>query len=145
MATKNFDPNRLAVSDCLARISRAVKENGTKLEGRILTSRDEDAVSLRKALTVDNVPDGFRKYQLPVSLPEASVMFVTFADPEVKTPEHSHDDGDGIRFIAGGSIVYDGKELISGDWMFIPKGSRYSFEVGPQGAIMCYCYSCCCA
>lgn len=145
MTTEGFDPNKLRFSDCLARISQAMNKHGTKLEGRILTSRDDDVIELRKALTINNVPNGFRKYQLPVHLAEASMMFVTIAEPEIKTPEHSHDDGDGIRFIAGGSIIYDGKELTAGDWMFIPAGQRYSFEVGPQGAIMCYCYCCCCA
>ena len=113
------------------------------MRSRVVTSRDDAASELRRALTVDNVPEGFRKYQLPVYLPQASQMFVTIAEPDATTPEHSHDEGDGIRSIAGGSIIYEGKELVGGDWMFIPKGAHYSFEVGPQGAVMCYCYCYC--
>jgi hypothetical protein len=60
-------------------------------------------------------------------------------------PKHSHDEGDGIRIIMSGSIIYDGHELSGGDWMFIPKGVAYDFKVGPMGAALCYCYCCCCA
>ena len=145
MAEAGFDPNRLTFAQCLERMREAVDKVGAPIDGSILTSRDEAAVALRTALRIDNVPEGFEKYQLPVYLDGASQMFVTLAQPGLRVPEHSHDDGDGIRFIAGGSIIYEGKELTAGDWMFIPKGQRYSFEVGPQGAIMCYCYRCCCA
>jgi hypothetical protein len=31
------------------------------------------------------------------------------------------------------------KELSAGDWMFIPEGQPYSFEVGRVGAIVCCC------
>ncbi|SCL31093.1 hypothetical protein GA0070624_4203 [Micromonospora rhizosphaerae] len=145
MASEKFNPNRLSFDEGLERIRRATEEAGIRLEGRIFTSRDEGADSLRKALAVSNVPDGFRKYQLPVYLSERSQMFISFAEPDIHTPEHSHDEGDGIRFIAGGSIIYEGKELTAGDWMFIPRGQSYSFDVGPNGALMCYCYCCCCA
>lgn len=36
------------------------------MRSRVVTSRDDAASELRRALTVDNVPEGFRKYQLPV-------------------------------------------------------------------------------
>ena len=35
--------------------------------------------------------------------------------------------------------------LTGGGWMYIPKGVKYEFEVGPLGVLMCYCYCCCCA
>jgi hypothetical protein len=60
-------------------------------------------------------------------------------------PTHSHNEGDGVRFIASGSIKYNGQELTTGDWMYIRAGSEYEFEVGRYGAVMCYCYCCCCA
>lgn len=60
-------------------------------------------------------------------------------------PNHSHDEGDGFRFIVSGSILFDGRELHAGDWMFIPKGKTYSFKVGRSGVGICYCYACCCA
>ena len=67
------------------------------------------------ALAIDNVPEGFRKWQLPVYLSEPSQLFISVAEPGVKVPEHAHEEGDGIRFIAGGSITYEGKELTAGD------------------------------
>ena len=92
-------------------------------------------------LRVSAVPGGFRKSQLPVYLSNPSQLFITIAEPNAEVPAHSHNEGDGIRFIAGGSIHYEGKELGPGDWMFIPAGISYSFRVGANGAIMCYC--CC--
>lgn len=140
-----FDPNRSTVAACLERVQEALKTQGRRLNSGIVTSRDPDARELRRLLAIDNVPAGFRKYQLPVVLPEQSFMFITVAEPEVESPSHSHDEGDGIRFIAGGSIIFNDTELIAGDWMFVPRGEKYSFRAGPQGAIMCYCYCCCCA
>jgi quercetin dioxygenase-like cupin family protein len=72
-------------------------------------------------------------------------FFLSFGSPGSKVAEHSHEEGDGFRFITSGSILFDGKELKGGDWMFIPQGKPYSFEVGPQGVGICYCYACCCA
>ena len=69
------------------------------------------------------------------------MMFITTAPPHVKIPVHSH-DGPGVRFIATGSITYKGKELTAGDWMYVPAGKDYSFEVGEFGATMFYCYQC---
>ena len=50
-----------------------------------------------------------------------------------------------MRIILAGSIIYEGKELTGGDWMFIPKGQPYAMRVGKTGVIICYCYQCCCA
>jgi len=96
-------------------------------------------------LEVKNVPPGFKKWQLPVALRCESQMFITFAPPNSKVPRHSHDEGPGIRFIMTGSILYKGKELTSGDWMYLPAGAEYEYQVGNLGAVMCYCYCCCCA
>jgi quercetin dioxygenase-like cupin family protein len=145
MTTTQFDPNRSSMRACLERVQAALKASGRELNSGIITSRDANARELRRELAIDNVPDGFRKYQLPAMLPEQSFMFITVAEPDAESPAHSHDEGDGIRFIAGGSIIYNDTELIAGDWMFVPRGERYSFKAGPQGALMCYCYCCCCA
>ncbi|MCB0251634.1 MAG: cupin domain-containing protein, partial [Anaerolineae bacterium] len=58
--------------------------------------------------------------------------------------EHAHSNGAAMRFIVSGSIEYAGTELTQGDWMFIPKDTSYSFKAGDMGAVMCYCYPCCC-
>jgi hypothetical protein len=114
------------------------------LKTQIITSKDPIADKLKKALPIRNVPEGFEKWQLPFVF-DKGLFFVTYAKAGTKAPEHSHDEGDGIRFIVSGSIKYKERELTAGDWMFIPAGVPYSFSVGDLGAIMCYCYCCCCA
>ena len=143
MAKPKFDPNRLSFQACVARIERAVKSAGLKTKGRILTSKDDGVPEIiGRALKITNVPKGFVKWQLPLYIKDPTHLFVSVAEPGAKAPVHSHKDGDGIRFIAGGSIRYKGKELTAGDWMFIPAGAKYSFETGPVGAVMFYCYQC---
>jgi hypothetical protein len=140
-----FNPNQLTYKEGLERIRRASKEAGIKLGRGILTSRDPDVLKITNLLKVDNIPDGFQKWQLPLSLERPSQMYISAGASFTNVAEHSHNEGDGIRFIMSGSIFYKGQELTTGDWMFIPAGEPYSFEVGPFGTLMCYCYCCCCA
>src|SRR5687767_11652608 len=105
IATGKFDPNRLTFAEGIERIEKALSRAGVKYKGQIITSRDPAMPQLREALKVTNVPSGFRKYQLPVALRCESQMFVTIAEPDIKAPRHVHKEGDGIRFIAGGSII----------------------------------------
>jgi len=140
-----FNPNQLTFEEGLERIRRASKEAGVKLGQGILTSRDPDVLKVTNLLKVDNIPDGFQKWQLPLSLDRPSQMYISAGAAFTKVSEHSHEEGDGIRFIMSGSIFYNGQELTAGDWMFIPAGELYSLEVGPFGTLMCYCYCCCCA
>jgi quercetin dioxygenase-like cupin family protein len=140
-----FNPNEVSFEEGLARIREAAKRSKLSVDRKVVSSRDRAAQQAQRLLEVSNVPGGFRKWQLPVHLAEPAQLFVTVAEPDIEVPEHSHDEGDGIRFIASGSIIYNGKELTTGDWMFIPAGASYSFRVGPMGAVMCYCYCCCCA
>jgi hypothetical protein len=144
-AQATFNPNRLTFDEGLERIREVIGKADFKSDGRVITSRDDGIAEVLDALKVDNVPAGFQKWQLPVYLDSPSQLFVTFAEPRAKAARHAHDEGDGIRFVAGGSIRFDGKDLGPGDWMFIPRGQEYDFEVGPYGALMCYCYCCCCA
>jgi hypothetical protein len=137
---RGFRPNRLTLADCRARIESALKKLHVETGRQILTSRDKAAQALAKLLKTDNVPEGFVKWQLPVWF-DMSMMFISVAPPNVSVPEHSH-DGPGIRFIASGSVRYKGTELSAGDWMFIPAGTKYKFDVGPFGASMFYCYQC---
>ncbi|MEU7525455.1 cupin domain-containing protein [Saccharothrix sp. NPDC042600] len=141
---REFNPNQVTFDEGLVRIQQVVER--VRLDTtKVVTSRQDDVAEAIKLLTVSAVPGGFRKWQLPVYLNRASQLFITVAEPDVEVPEHAHEEGDGIRFIVSGSITYDGEELSSGDWMYIPQGQKYSFKVGPRGATMCYCYCCCCA
>ena len=139
-----FDPNQATYAEGALRTERAVRALSIDLKSKIVTSRDTAATTLKRALPIRNVPDGFEKWQLPFAF-DKSLFFITHAKAGAKAGEHSHDEGDGIRFIVSGSIYFNKQELTAGDWMFIPARVPYSFEVGKNGAIMCYCYQCCCA
>lgn len=111
----------------------------------VITSRDESSIKAREALKLDVVPHGIVKWQLPVYWEgKGAQFFISVAAPNTEIEEHCHSEGDGLRFVVGGSIRYNGQELGVGDWMFIPQGVNYSLSVGSMGAIMCYCYRCCC-
>jgi hypothetical protein len=112
---REFDPNRLSFDEGLERIQQAIGKTALTRQGRILNSRDDGVKGALKALAVNNVPDGFRKWQLPVYLNAPSQLFVTVAEPGARAEAHSHREGDGFRFVAGGSIIYEGQELTAGD------------------------------
>jgi hypothetical protein len=141
----DFKSNNLTFKEGIDRIEKAVQQVGLRIGKEIITSRDERVIKAQGLLETKNVPEGFKKWQLPVAMRCETQLFITVAPPGAKVPKHSHDEGPGIRFIATGSIIYNGKELTTGDWMYIPAGVPYELEVGPYGATMCYCYCCCCA
>jgi hypothetical protein len=67
MATASFNPNRLTFEEGLKRIEEAATRAGVDRE-RTLTSRDDEVIRALDALEIENVPDGFKKWQLhPVS------------------------------------------------------------------------------
>lgn len=140
-----FNPNRHTFEHGLQRIREASEKFGFYPDKEIVTSRSRVAQDLKDALTVSNVPDGFTKWQLPISFRCETLTFLSFAAPNTKVPRHSHKEGPGIRVIISGSMSYDGTELTTGDWMYIPAGMEYDFEVGPMGVGMFYCYCCSCA
>jgi hypothetical protein len=140
-----FNPNRLTFEQGLERIRDASSKAGFDPDKEIVTSRSESARYLMDQLKVTNVPDGFSKWQLPISFACATQTYLSFAAPQSKVPRHSHKEGPGLRVIISGSLNYDGTELVAGDWMYIPAGQEYDFEVGPMGVGMFYCYCCSCA
>ena len=118
---------------------------------RVLTSRDPDAQTLMENLKLQGTEAGFEKWQLPVFFEKSggdgeggAQFFITRGDSHAKVSPHAHDNGDAIRYIVSGSVLYEDQELVAGDWMFIPRDVPYSIEMGPFGAVMCYCYQCCC-
>jgi hypothetical protein len=140
-----FQPNAMTFDQGLQRIKDACKAANLDVSHSIVTSRDPSVKKALSDLEVKNVPTGFVKFQLPVSFDKATQAFMSFGAPRTKVPTHSHDEGDGLRVILSGSISYQGTELTPGDWMYIPAGKPYDFEVGPMGVGMFYCYACCCA
>ena len=147
MDKQSFDPNQLTFEEGLQRLKNLIQRTPGFPKGKIVTSRDPAVRKSIESLNVTNVPDGFKKHQLPIFFEggPGAQFFISVGNPDVEVPKHSHTEGDGFRFIATGSIIYEDVELTAGDWMFIPKGAPYSFRVGPAGATFCYCYQCCCA
>ena len=150
MAEKFGDLKFVTFQEGVDRITSALKSLGIddlSAAGKpVLTSRDPSGRRLKDVLKLQGLPSGFQKWQLPVYFAggEGAQFFISVAAPGAQADEHAHDNGPAIRFIAGGSITHGGQELTAGDWMFIPKGTRYSFTAGDHGAVMCYCYPCCC-
>ena len=138
-----FNPNTQTFAQGVDRIRKAATKAGMRLDG-IITSRDAAVLSTKEDLTLKEALEGFNKWLLPVHLDGPALLSFSYGGPNLEVPEHSHDEGDGIRVILHGSISHKGKTLTAGDWMFMPKGTKYSFSVGPEGVGMFYCYLCCC-
>lgn len=145
LTLEEFNPNVLTFEEGLERLHRILEREGLDTQKHITTSRDENVAHLREVLKVTNVPKGFQKWMLPVYMTGPTQLYISVAEPHAEAPLHSHDEGNGIRFMISGSIVYNKQELTAGDWMYIPKGAKYSMKVGSFGAVMAYCYQCCCA
>lgn len=139
-----FDPNQVSFAQGAVRVEGVVARHRLAVKTQILTSKDEAVVEALGDLHVRNVPKGFTKTQLPFVFQQAQ-FFISHAEAGAKVAEHAHDGGDAIRFILHGGIVHKGVDLVAGDWMFIPKGVPYTIDIGRAGAVMGYCYACCCA
>lgn len=139
----DFNPNQVTFAEGEVRVQRVLRHSKVDISNRVMTSQDAEAKRLKEMLPVTAVPDGFEKWQLPFIF-ERGQFFMSVGKPNAHVGEHVHSEGQGIRFILSGSIVFEGKELKAGDWMYIPQGVKYSFKVGPNGATMGYCYQCCC-
>ena len=139
-----FNPNARSIQDCVQLVADVLNKHAIDTS-KIITSKDKAVLNALSDLQVTNIPGGFNKWQLPIHFTEPVFTFLSFGAPNTDVPEHSHDDGPGLRIILNGSINYDGNELTAGDWMYLPAKAKYSFRVGPMGVGMFYCYCCCCA
>ncbi|MCP5135919.1 MAG: cupin domain-containing protein [Gammaproteobacteria bacterium] len=149
MSAKISDLEFLSWQEGIDRIDNALGSLGIRSlsedSAPVITSKDPIAKRMKETLSIKGLPDGFSKWQLPVYFEgEGAQFFITVAEPGVEADEHAHSNGAAMRFIVSGSIEYAGTELTQGDWMFIPKDTSYSFKAGDMGAVMCYCYPCCC-
>jgi mannose-6-phosphate isomerase-like protein (cupin superfamily) len=124
-----------------ARIKAALKKRRVDVTKRVVTSRDPGMDDLRYDLRRPDLPPGILSWQLPFALENGSVfMFLTVAQPGAVVPSHAH-TRDLFRIVVSGSIVTNGVELKSGDWMFVPRGVPYSYSAGLNpGAILYHCY-----
>lgn len=140
---ETFKPDDSSFDVGLRKLDEAYKKVGQNPFHKIITSKDEIANELIAQLGKVKTPDGFEKWMLPFSLPGAT-FYITVGQPWAFVPLHSHSEGFGIRFILSGSIIFNDKELTSGDWFYVPQNAEYSFTVGSDGVrIASGYYSCC--
>lgn len=125
----------------LKRIRDALEEFGIEIDKRVITSRDPRMDEVRLRLKNHRVPQGFEQWQLPVFLHDCpAFFFLTVAQPGAVIPRHSH-TRDLFRVVISGSIIVNGIELKSADWMFVPEGVDYSYSAGfNPGAVTLHSY-----
>ena len=125
-----------------ARIKAALKKRRVNITNRVITSRDPGMNDVRYDLRRPDMPPGIQSWQLPFVLGESGSVFffLTVAEPGAVVPSHSH-KRDLFRIVVSGSIIVNGTELKSGDWMFVPSGVPYGYSAGLNpGAVVWHCY-----
>jgi hypothetical protein len=139
-----FNPNETTLKEGLERVRQVQTELGLDTS-KIFTSKDAGDLYNNPKTLVTNIPNGFTKIMLPISTTKEATFYISAGAPNTHVPRHSHNEGEGIRFIVAGSILYKAQELSEADWMYVPANASYEFKVGPRGVVMCYCYCCSCA
>ena len=147
--TKLSDLEFISFGEGIERIKKAISAKDVKIASEpgapVVTSLDADSKAVAQELEVPGLPSGFDKWQLPVYFEgEGAQFFVTVVAADTSADEHAHNNGHALRIVVSGSIHHGGKKLKAGDWMFVPKGTKYAFKAGRQGATLSYCYPCCC-
>jgi redox-sensitive bicupin YhaK (pirin superfamily) len=135
---EQLKPNALRFAQGIQRIKEAASNVGFEFKSKITTSRDKAAKAAADYLLVSSVPHGFKNFQLPVFIDGPTQIFVSVGAPDTEVTELSGDEGEGLRYIVSGSVIYNGQELTAGDWMYIPAGKEYSLRAGPRGANIFY-------
>jgi mannose-6-phosphate isomerase-like protein (cupin superfamily) len=110
-------------------------------EGRAITSRDTDINDALLEGARTGMPDGLKQWQLPFEITGPAFFYITSVDPGAIVGKHSH-KRNLFRLVVSGSIILDdGRELKTGDWMYVPAGVEYSFRGAHNpGAVICHCY-----
>ena len=122
------------------RVAAALKKQGIVIKDQVITSRDEGMDDVLFELRRPDMPPGIQSWQLPVILDKSTFVFLTVAEPGAIVPTHKH-SRNLFRVVISGSIITDGKELKSGDWMFVPKGAEYSYHAALNpGAVTMHFY-----
>lgn len=140
--SKKWEPDDSLVEgpSGIERIREALKKHNVTIEGRVVTSRDLRMDLVRLDLKREDRPQGFEQWQIPAWGDGPAFPFITVADPGAVVPEHSH-KRDLFRVVISGSIIVNGIELKPGDWMYVPKGVRYSYTAAfNPGAITLHIY-----
>ncbi|HEY8684084.1 MAG TPA: cupin domain-containing protein [Chloroflexota bacterium] len=124
------------------RIERALKNHGIVIKDKVITSRDKGMDDVLYELRRKGMPEGIESWQLPIILERSTFGFLTVAQPGAIVPTHKH-SRNLFRVVLSGAIVTDGKELKTGDWMYVPAGVPYSYHASlnpGSGAITMHFY-----
>jgi len=138
--SKDWKPNDTVIEGRTGaqRIAAALKQRVSK--EKVITSRDEGMDDVLYELRRQDMPPGILSWQLPIILENTTFAFLTVAEPGAIVPTHRH-SRNLFRIVISGSIITDGKELKSGDWMYVPKGTEYSYHAALNpGAITFHVY-----
>ena len=125
----------------LDKVQRVLRKNKLTLN-RIVTSRTPGWDQARYELHREGMPPGWETWQLPVYLlGRPSFFFISACAPGAVLPNHGH-QVDQVRVVLSGGMIYNGQELKSGDWMYIPKRAKYTLtaSLNPGGCSIFYCY-----
>ena len=115
-----------------------LRELGFESQG-VVTSFDQVSKDAEERLRIDApFAPGVRKWQLPIDV-EGFLMQRTVFPAGTTVLSHSHDvvdpnvKGGSFRMITKGSIEFEGKTYLPGDWFFVPNGTPYSFKTDKDG------------
>lgn len=104
----------------------------------VVSSHDEIEQLAKESLILDTpFGSGIEKWQLPIDMMPIRVAKTVFPKGS-KVESHVHpqsteeDPGGGLRMVAKGSITYNNKKHLPGDWFFIPNGVPYDFTTDDQ-------------
>ena len=114
-----------------------LRANGFDLTG-VVSSFDKVAKDAETLLSVDApFATGIKKWQLPIDV-EGFRIITTEFPPNTTVLPHIHSMLDkesksgGFRMVIEGSITFEEKKYLPGDWFFIPNGVPYSFTTDPD-------------
>jgi hypothetical protein len=139
MSEERFDPHEKFLDQ--DEIDAVLGEHGLSLEN-IVHSRSPRMDEVRYAMRRRNQPDGWQSWQLPAYLlSKTTTFFLSVGAPGAILPGHAHEFGQ-FRIVLSGGVVFDGVELKSGDWIWIPAGKEYSLtaSLNPGGGSTTYAY-----
>lgn len=125
----------------VGRAKKALEAAGITLGDGVITSRDQKMAQVTEELRSASPPTGLIQWQLPIfSDDRATLYFISVAQPGAKVPPHKHGDDSIFRIVISGSLIFEGAEFVSGEWMYIPKGVSYSYEAGDSELVTLHTY-----
>ena len=108
-----------------------------ELGDKVITSRDKIAIDAMNNMASFGKIRGFHSWQLPFSFPDAN-CFITIGEPGLEVPQDLNFPANQLKVVLRGSISYEGMDLISGEWIYIPNGRNCDFKAGLEGVVVIF-------